>query len=348
MPAHVLSRRNLLPAAVSVTTTLATAVAGLAVPQPAVAAARVPAVTAHPSSSRTVGQPRISRRPSARFVRGCRNVRQRTRSQLHCARAAMRSFDRARAAEGLGPLILPSRFSTMSPTTQLMVITNIERVDRGLAPARLSRALNRMASYGARHRTDPPLSHHGSSAAANWAGVGRSTLLADYEWVYDDGPGSPNADCSSGGGGCWGHRENVLGSFSRPLRLGAAWSPDRSYGASIATEWVGGDRSDSASGPRWQWVARQIPVGVSPRSVHSRRPGSTRSVKLSACGRGMRLYLYLASGGGSWSLSRSTLRLRAGQSRFVTLAYQPGSGTPRHGVLVVRGPNTERKVKLSA
>jgi hypothetical protein len=36
-------------------------------------------------------------------------------------------------------------------------------------------------------------------------------LEAIYFWMYDDGPGSSNIDCtSSDTSGCWGHRDNVL------------------------------------------------------------------------------------------------------------------------------------------
>lgn len=241
---------------------------------------------------------------------------------------------------------LPKHFASMSPATQLVVVTNIERVDRGLRPARLASALNALAYRGARNETDPPLSNRGSAAAANWAGVGRSTLLADYEWMYDDGPGSANVDCGSGGGGCWGHRDNVLGHFAGPLKLGAAWTRDRYYGASIATEWVGGDRSDRSTGATWHHLARQIPVGVAPRRVHQ-RPGRTRYVELWASGRGMKLHLTVTKGRRIWSIRRRHLRLHAGQERWVALRFHPRSGGQHHGQLVITGPHTRRVIPLS-
>ena len=36
-------------------------------------------------------------------------------------------------------------------------------------------------------------------------------LEAVYFWMYDDGAGSANVDCTpSNHSGCWGHRQNVL------------------------------------------------------------------------------------------------------------------------------------------
>jgi hypothetical protein len=42
-------------------------------------------------------------------------------------------------------------------------------------------------------------------------------LEAIYFWMYDDGPGSSNLDCTAGDpSGCWGHRDNVLLAISGP------------------------------------------------------------------------------------------------------------------------------------
>lgn len=339
LPDHVPSRRLLLPALA-----LLAAVGGLIAPLPATATGQLPAGVSHPL---TPQDPRISRAPSARFVHGCRRVGSTTRAQYRCQHAALSSFDRARAAEGLGPMTLPVRFARMNMREQLLVVTNIERVDRGLRPARLSTSLNRLAQAGARHRSDPPLSRHGNAAGGNWAGVGRSTLLADYDWVYDDGPGSPNVDCGSGGGGgCWGHRDNVLGHFSGPLKLGAAWHRDPYYGASIATEWVGRDRADSATGPGWHAIAMQIPPGLAPHRVRGHRAGQRSLVRLWASGRRMRMHLRVASGGASWSISRHWIRIRPGHLRFATLTYRPhGSGSHR-GVLTVTCHGMTRRIRL--
>jgi hypothetical protein len=47
--------------------------------------------------------------------------------------------------------------------------------------------------------------------------------------MYDDGPGSPNADCRHRGDpGCWGHRHNTLWKFGRDqILMGAGGGRDR-------------------------------------------------------------------------------------------------------------------------
>jgi hypothetical protein len=51
-------------------------------------------------------------------------------------------------------------------------------------------------------------------------------LEAVYYWMYDDGPGSSNADCSAGNpGGCWGHRDKILMSLScSPCVMGTGFA----------------------------------------------------------------------------------------------------------------------------
>jgi hypothetical protein len=38
--------------------------------------------------------------------------------------------------------------------------------------------------------------------------------------MYNDGPGSGNLSCGNGGGGCWGHRDNILGFSAAQLASG--------------------------------------------------------------------------------------------------------------------------------
>jgi hypothetical protein len=41
--------------------------------------------------------------------------------------------------------------------------------------------------------------------------------------MYDDGPDSPNIDCTSAGApGCWGHRDNILASWPGASGAGLA------------------------------------------------------------------------------------------------------------------------------
>lgn len=116
--------------------------------------------------------------------------------------------------EGLDPIMLPSNWHSLSATERLFTFMNLERVSRGLNP--LNYLVN---SYASEVKTAiandadpyPPSSLH-SSWASIWAG-GNSMipLAAMYGWMYYDGPGGFNLDCTSGNdSGCWGHRDAIL------------------------------------------------------------------------------------------------------------------------------------------
>ena len=128
-------------------------------------------------------------------------------------------------------MALPSNFVGLTPGQQLFVLTDIERVDRGLAPVvGMVQELNQDAQSAAAGNTDPtPASVPPGTTvlrwASNWAEA-PGPMGSNYLWMYDDGPGSENLECTSAdSGSCWGHRDNVLG-FGSPsggvLVMGAA------------------------------------------------------------------------------------------------------------------------------
>ena len=94
-----------------------------------------------------------------------------------------------RQAEGLAPMSLPSNWTSLTPPEQLFVLTDEERIDRGLAPiSGLAANLNAYAQAGANAHTDPPFPHYGSTAgstSASTSSLGTALAL----WMYDDGPG---------------------------------------------------------------------------------------------------------------------------------------------------------------
>jgi len=153
-----------------------------------------------------------------------------------CLRVTLQAIDLARATEGLGPMRLPDDFPRLSVPEQLFVAVDRERVDRGLPPfAGLSAVLDQGATRGADSAQLPPRPGRGySSVVAEWIGAVANGLDADYQWVYDDGPGSGTPGCSSGqASGCWADRDIVLGSYgTHALVMGAAYDPtgDRSPG----------------------------------------------------------------------------------------------------------------------
>jgi hypothetical protein len=144
-------------------------------------------------------------------------------SGQQCQDAVVEAIDVARAAEGVGPLELPSYYDSLTLSQQILVLADLERVGRGLPGfGGLSSQLDVLALQGASANTDPN-GPSGFSWGSNWAGGEASALLADYDWMYDDGYGSPNMDCTSApANGCWDHRQNILGDYGSHPSMGAA------------------------------------------------------------------------------------------------------------------------------
>jgi hypothetical protein len=140
-----------------------------------------------------------------------------------CQGAVVYAINQARAAEGVAALQLPSYYNNLTVPEQLLVLTNLERVSRGLPGFDgLSSQLD-ARSRTAATANDDPLGPPDTDWGSNWAGGEASALLADYDWMYDDGPGSPNVDCTKATSpGCWDHRRNVLGNYGPHPSMGAA------------------------------------------------------------------------------------------------------------------------------
>ncbi len=140
-----------------------------------------------------------------------------------CMTAMVSQIDTARALEGVKPLTLPSNWLSLSEPQQIFVITDLERVDRGLAPAiGLSPALNSLAQAGAVAGGDPT-GPSGYGWGSNWSGGYTNALASDFGFMYDDGLGSYNIDCSVlDTAGCWGHRDNILNTTLSHIGMGTA------------------------------------------------------------------------------------------------------------------------------
>ena len=119
--------------------------------------------------------------------------------------------DRA-AQENLAPLALPSNWSTLTQAEQIFVWTNLERTSRGEAAVpNLVNTYNAAVQAGVANDTDPSLANLPGHSGAVWAGAFPTALGAMYGWLYDDGPGGANLDCTTPTAkGCWGHRDNLL------------------------------------------------------------------------------------------------------------------------------------------
>ena len=135
-----------------------------------------------------------------------------------CTRSLLAEINYGLATEGLAPITLPSDWASLSVPEQLFVIVDLERVDRGLEPfVGLSFVFSIDAQVGAFDDGDPPMPGGYPWVGTEWAGGSAdvSALESDYGWMYDDGFGGPNIDCTTAGAsGCWAHRDNILAAGS--------------------------------------------------------------------------------------------------------------------------------------
>jgi hypothetical protein len=246
-----------------------------------------------------------------------------------CLKAALKDYKRARAREGLGPMTLPRNFARLSVPGQLMVLANLDRVDRGRAPvAGLSRNLQAAAQAGARQGRDPRFPAWTREGGSNWASTA-SSLWSEFLWMYDDGPGSGNLDCPRASApGCYGHRHNILARYHRPILMGAG--SDARGGATQL--FLGSDTHDRADLLRWSAERRLIAVGVSRH--HLKHAGR---LTVWASGRAMKVRAKPSRG---WHVNRTHCRLKAGETCRLKVT---GKG---RGTLRLKGPNGIVTVRL--
>jgi hypothetical protein len=162
-----------------------------------------------------------------------------------CEAASVARLDAGRAKLGLGPYLLPRDFDTLLPVRQWLILANLDRIAYSLAPIRgVSVALDVIAKQGAEARRDPdprPVLEKLSGQtqigfASNWAGGAPNGPVAYFSWMYDDGYGSGNIDCTSRTSpGCWGHRHTILafGAGGTLTMGGAAVPAERSFALTI-------------------------------------------------------------------------------------------------------------------
>jgi hypothetical protein len=143
-----------------------------------------------------------------------------------CMNAAVGYLDRARARLGQPRYVLPRDFLSLTAPEQALVLTNLDRVLYHLAPIPgLSAPLDSAAAAGARAQNDPQPARGWDAYTSNWAGGYPNIVLAYEGWMFDDGPGSGNLDCTPAHrSGCWGHRHDILWQFGPggALAMGAA------------------------------------------------------------------------------------------------------------------------------
>lgn len=150
-----------------------------------------------------------------------------------CEEWTVGRLNAGRAKLGLKPYALPAGFIAMPSDRQLFILVDLDRVAYADATVYgLNTNLTEAAQAGVAQGKDPrPPSAGGpwQGFGSDWASTG--PLIGYYLWMYDDGYGGPNADCTSpGASGCWGHRHVILGeglSIPQPQLLGAAGEANR-------------------------------------------------------------------------------------------------------------------------
>ncbi len=177
-----------------------------------------------------------------------------------CIDAGVYYLDQARAQLGEPPYALPADFASLTPPEQMFILTNLDRIQYGLPPMTgLTAALDDDAyTTGIKQDADPyPTDTSGeiNEYTSNWAAGYDNAPMAYEGWMYDDGLGSDNADCSSSHrSGCWDHRHDVLWKFAPDdvLAMGAASGRGPGVDRGYTLLLVAGFPADPGSGdPGW-------------------------------------------------------------------------------------------------
>ncbi len=130
---------------------------------------------------------------------------------VSCDNLALQGINLARSQEGLGPIMLPFGYESFTQPEQIAAVINAERVARDLPPFVFDQnSLGSYAMVGAQNQTDP-LGPANMAWLSIMAARTSNPLVSDYLWMYSDGFGSSNLDCTTATApGCWGHRRNII------------------------------------------------------------------------------------------------------------------------------------------
>ncbi|MGH9029709.1 MAG: hypothetical protein ACRDV4_08865 [Acidimicrobiales bacterium] len=225
----------------------------------------VPVTGAYPQSMEGTlppGNPPQNIQPSPDFLGQCSGFNYDDTDA--CVLTTLQAIDNAREHEGLPAMILPTNWTSLSPQQQLYVATNLERTVRGLAPmSGMASALDQSAAQAAVANEDPvpPAGFSWSTWGSNWAAAVGNPLEAIYFWMYDDGIGSSNIDCTvSNTSGCWGHRDNVLAEMScGTCVMGSGFDPTAWEGYPSWTELLVQANGSSALDCAWNSELQYLP-----------------------------------------------------------------------------------------
>ena len=268
---------------------VAAAVVGAGLTAAAAPSVAVAAPYAHATRATTTGgapaDPAVNVPPTPDYWPACATSGANSQT---CINAVVTAIDNARALENVRPMVLPAGFASLSTAEQTFVVSNLERVDRGLPPAGgMVSTLNNLSTSAANADADPSLPNWNPIGpftpnrwGSNWAGD-LNALAADYDWMYDDGwspSGSYNLDCTSAtASGCWGHRHNIVGAYAGEALITGVGSVVQSQWTSIAQIFVAGTGGDPAYTFSWSQVTAPSQT-ASPSTVSPSGPGADATV----------------------------------------------------------------------
>lgn len=225
----------------------------------AVAAASLGAV-AHAAVDAGTGHPKHNIEAEPDYRASCADYHS---NSSGCITKALAAINRARSMEDVRPMILPDNFTKLSYAEQTFVVTNLERVDRGLPPFRgITHKLNKTAKQAATANVDPAPAYSVVDEflvldyQSNWTS-NFGPLAGDYGWMYDDGYGSYNVDCASPSApGCWGHRDIILTKYTKPGLISGVGSDKQNGLVSIAQLFVAGKGQHPTFTYTWRQALR--------------------------------------------------------------------------------------------
>jgi hypothetical protein len=215
-------------------------------------------------------------RPSPDFTAYCGSH---SPNNPRCISLELKAIHDARRAQGFHTrrMVLPSNYASLSFAEQTFVVTNLERVDRGLRPfTALVPALNSRAAGGARDFSDPWVSSYLTELLGvhEWSSIWAEDygpLAADYDWMYDDGYrgyGPTVEHChSKNGSGCWIHRDIIIAGYGAPGHTLIAGAATAGHDAlSVAEVLSAGNVRPSATTYTWSAALRHGADGRAPHA----------------------------------------------------------------------------------
>jgi hypothetical protein len=197
-----------------------------------------------------------------------------------CNAVALAGINRGRKAEGLPAMVLPDNYRRLTPTQQLFVLVDLERVARGIPPLLgLTPSLSAQAGLAATETRDPSAAPaYGAIQVAvvngtygeggTWDGDSPNAVAAMFGWMYDDGWGgaghTSNYACTSAGAaGCWGHRDELLGEYSGPscatCVAGAGFARHTAAGATVSYTFLIVDPANGEPPLSFSWITDVVP-----------------------------------------------------------------------------------------